>query len=89
MKGFVQDIENLAVRNDEFRRVLYTAAHGISMERRRNRVTRKPEGSVTVIEVATFVPRWHARGASEPWREVRGGGATGVSSERSRAARLR
>lgn len=25
MKGFVQDIESLAVRNDEFRRVLYTA----------------------------------------------------------------
>ena len=27
MKGFVQDIEDLAVRNDEFRRVLYTAKH--------------------------------------------------------------
>ena len=27
MKGFVQDIENLAVRNDDFRRVLYTARH--------------------------------------------------------------
>jgi len=27
MKGFVQDIEGLAVRNDEFRRVLYTARH--------------------------------------------------------------
>jgi mannose-6-phosphate isomerase-like protein (cupin superfamily) len=27
MKGFVQDIENLAVKNDEFRRVLYTAKH--------------------------------------------------------------
>ena len=27
MKGFVQDLENLAVKNDEFRRVLYTAAH--------------------------------------------------------------
>lgn len=26
-KGFVQDIEGLAVRNDEFRRVLYTARH--------------------------------------------------------------
>jgi hypothetical protein len=26
MKGFVQDIEDLAVKNDEFRRVLYTAA---------------------------------------------------------------
>ena len=25
MKGFVQDIEGIAVRNDEFRRVLYTA----------------------------------------------------------------
>jgi len=25
MKGFVQDIEELALRNDEFRRVLYTA----------------------------------------------------------------
>ena len=25
MKGFVQDIEDLAVKNDEFRRVLYTA----------------------------------------------------------------
>ena len=25
MTGFVQDIEDLAVRNDEFRRVLYTA----------------------------------------------------------------
>lgn len=25
MKGFVQDIEELAVKNDEFRRVLYTA----------------------------------------------------------------
>ena len=25
MKGFVQDIEGLAVKNDEFRRVLYTA----------------------------------------------------------------
>ena len=27
MKGFVQDIEDLAVKNDEFRRVLYTATH--------------------------------------------------------------
>jgi len=25
MKGFVQDIESLAVGNEEFRRVLYTA----------------------------------------------------------------
>jgi len=27
MQGFVQDIEGLAVKNDEFRRVLYTAKH--------------------------------------------------------------
>jgi mannose-6-phosphate isomerase-like protein (cupin superfamily) len=27
MKGFVQDIKRLAVRNDEFRRVLYTARY--------------------------------------------------------------
>jgi len=27
MKGFVQDIDSLAVRNHEFRRVLYTARH--------------------------------------------------------------
>ena len=27
MKGFVQDIEDLALKNDEFRRVLYTAKH--------------------------------------------------------------
>ncbi|MEQ1731212.1 MAG: hypothetical protein ABL982_22820 [Vicinamibacterales bacterium] len=27
MKGFVQDIEALAVKNDAFRRVLYTAKH--------------------------------------------------------------
>jgi hypothetical protein len=27
MKGFVQDIEDLAVKNDEFRRVLHTARH--------------------------------------------------------------
>ena len=27
MKGFVQDIENLAVKNADFRRVLYTAKH--------------------------------------------------------------
>ena len=27
MKGFVQDIEGLAVRNEDFRRVLYTAKH--------------------------------------------------------------
>jgi mannose-6-phosphate isomerase-like protein (cupin superfamily) len=27
MKGFVQNIETLAVRNEEFRRVLYTAHH--------------------------------------------------------------
>ena len=27
MKGFVQDIEGLAVKNSEFRRVLYTAKH--------------------------------------------------------------
>jgi mannose-6-phosphate isomerase-like protein (cupin superfamily) len=27
MKGFVQDIEGLAVRNADFRRVLYTAKH--------------------------------------------------------------
>jgi len=27
MKGFVQDIEDLAVKNDEFRNVLYTARH--------------------------------------------------------------
>ena len=27
MKGFVEDIEDLAVKNDEFRRVLYTATH--------------------------------------------------------------
>ena len=27
MKGFVQDIEGIAVKNDEFRQVLYTAKH--------------------------------------------------------------
>ena len=27
MKGFVQDIERVAVANSEFRRVLYTARH--------------------------------------------------------------
>src|SRR5476649_449245 len=27
MKGFVQDIEGLAIKNNEFRRVLYTAKH--------------------------------------------------------------
>ena len=27
MKGFVKDIESLAVKNDEFRQVLYTAKH--------------------------------------------------------------
>jgi mannose-6-phosphate isomerase-like protein (cupin superfamily) len=27
MKGFVQDIEGLAIKNDEFRRVVYTASH--------------------------------------------------------------
>jgi mannose-6-phosphate isomerase-like protein (cupin superfamily) len=27
MKGFVKDIEELAVKNEEFRRVLYTAKH--------------------------------------------------------------
>ena len=27
MKGFVQDIENLTVRNLDFRRVIYTARH--------------------------------------------------------------
>ena len=27
MKGYVQDIEAIAVKNDEFRRVLYTAKH--------------------------------------------------------------
>ena len=27
MRGFVQDIEGLAVKNEEFRRVLYTAKH--------------------------------------------------------------
>jgi mannose-6-phosphate isomerase-like protein (cupin superfamily) len=27
MKGFVQDIEKLAISNDDFRRVLYTAKH--------------------------------------------------------------
>lgn len=27
MKGYVQDIESLAIKNDEFRRVLYTAKH--------------------------------------------------------------
>ena len=27
MKGFVQDIESLAVKNNEFRQVLYTAKH--------------------------------------------------------------
>jgi len=27
MKGFVKDIEDLAIKNDEFRRVLYTAKH--------------------------------------------------------------
>jgi mannose-6-phosphate isomerase-like protein (cupin superfamily) len=27
MKGFVRDIEDLAVRNEEYRRVLYTASH--------------------------------------------------------------
>lgn len=27
MKGFVKDIEDLAVKNNEFRRVLYTAKH--------------------------------------------------------------
>ena len=27
MKGFVNDIESLAVKNEDFRRVLYTAKH--------------------------------------------------------------
>lgn len=27
MKGFVKDIENIAIKNDAFRRVLYTAQH--------------------------------------------------------------
>jgi mannose-6-phosphate isomerase-like protein (cupin superfamily) len=27
MKGFVQDIEDIAIKNDKFRRVLYTAKH--------------------------------------------------------------
>lgn len=27
MKGFVRDIEDLSIKNDEFRRVLYTAKH--------------------------------------------------------------
>ena len=27
MSGFVQDIESVAVKNDEFRRVVYTAKH--------------------------------------------------------------
>ena len=27
MKGFVEDVEELAVKNDDFRRVLYTAQH--------------------------------------------------------------
>jgi mannose-6-phosphate isomerase-like protein (cupin superfamily) len=27
MKGFVQDIEGLSIKNDEFRRVVYTATH--------------------------------------------------------------
>ena len=27
MRGFVQDIDDLAVKNDDFRRVLYTAKH--------------------------------------------------------------
>ncbi len=27
MKGYVQDLESLAVKNDDFRRVLYTAEH--------------------------------------------------------------
>ena len=27
MKGFVKDIEGLAVQNEKFRRVLYTAKH--------------------------------------------------------------
>ncbi len=27
MKGFVQDLEGLTIKNDEFRRVLYTATH--------------------------------------------------------------
>lgn len=27
MKGFVQDIESLAIKNEDFRRVLYTAHH--------------------------------------------------------------
>src|SRR5512141_829604 len=27
MRGFLQDIEDLAVKNDDFRRVLYTAKH--------------------------------------------------------------
>ena len=27
MSGFVQDIESLAIKNDEFRRVVYTAKH--------------------------------------------------------------
>jgi hypothetical protein len=38
MKGFVKDIEGLAVKNDEFRRVLYTAKYcqlGTRIVRRR------------------------------------------------------
>ena len=31
MNGYVQDIESLAIKNSEFRRVLYTAKHGIEV----------------------------------------------------------
>lgn len=33
MKGFVQDIESLAIRNDEFRQVVYTAGKTLTITR--------------------------------------------------------
>ena len=79
MKGFVQDIEGLAVKNADFRRVLYTAKHcqlvimalnirdGFLCRRGRNRPLPVEAGGLR----ESWNPagaRWRGRGAlARPW----------------------
>jgi hypothetical protein len=56
MKGFVQDIEGIAVRNDEFRWVLYTISRQlVKLSKRRSWVA--PQFSVTATEQCNFYVR--------------------------------
>jgi mannose-6-phosphate isomerase-like protein (cupin superfamily) len=60
MKGFVQDIEGLAVKNDKFRQVLYTAKHCqlvlMALKHKLDQFFRVEEGSGEVVLDGVHTP---------------------------------